>query len=276
LTDSEITELANEFNNSEPDVPDTPTDKEYVYTVSSAPSGHEAANGDYWKTDPPAGTHSDYDTTKWGVWTNGTYYIVFTPNYWRGWVLTNDTSVAPIDTSTGEPPASRADFAHFGDATGGEPPTDGGWNYIIVTAYAGDDSSNSSSSDTPDDSDKTYVYTVSGFSGNTEATNGDYYEVNPDNVYSTILKESGIYYNGTYYLCNVNDGWYGWCFITDITIDPVSASDKRAAVSTSAETPDKADWSQYGGSYDYKIVPYTGGDSGSGDDKQYVYTITSS
>lgn len=110
---------------------------------------------------------------------------------------------------------------------------------------------------------KTYKYTVNGFSGNTEAANGDYYDVNPDSVYSTVSREKGIYYNGTYYLCYVNDAWNGWCLVRNIAADPVSQYDAdRPAVATSAETPDKADWAVYGGSMDYKVTAYAG-DSGS-------------
>ena len=213
-------------------------DKPYAYTVTKAPNGYEDAIGDYY----PATAEemmSLYPQT--GSYAGGQYYT-----NGNGWALMISEGMWEWTINKYYPDYGGGDYwkwENYAMCTSSTLPDTGNWmsGYDVVE-YVGKD----------------YKYTVSGFTGETEAANGDYYEVNPDNVYSTILRESGIYYNGTYYLCNVNDGWYGWAFLKDITVDPVSATSRieRPAMSTSAETPDKADWSQYGGSYDYKIVPY--------------------
>ena len=239
LTDSEITELANEFNQDEPDVPDTPdtpTDKAYVYTVSGA--GTAAANGNYYLTDKTIDGNP--------VYTNGACYM------W-GNVIDDDLDVGNLHLYTEQ--SSGNLLGNYWTVDFGEYPEP------IVTEYAGGQTGNSSSSDAPDDSDKTYVYTVSG--AGTEKVNGDYWD--SGEVYDGIP----VYTNGTCEMFGNQMSFHG------ITDEPGYRGEAMILYHAPSFT---SGWTiNEGASPAPTVTTYEGGDSGSGNSpatRNYVCTMT--
>ena len=202
-------------------------DKTYELTVSGLSGSHEDANGDYWKIDPPSNMWSGYNTTDYGVWTNGTYYIAYCPQYWTGWTLVNNIE---LDPSSGTD--IRADYAMAGAATPGATPNISGWGSATVTLYSGN---------------KEYKYTVSGFTDGKSAANGDYWQIEPTAIHSVYRTDLGVYTNGTYYLVYCNNYWTGWCMVTDITIDPapMEGSDALIAPGPGGDSP-AVTWGMFG------------------------------
>lgn len=200
---------AGEFNESSGE-PDT-GDKEYELTVSDATGEHAGANGNYWRIDPPANMWSGYNTTDYGVWTNGTYYIAYCPQYWMGWTIVNNIE---LDPSSGTD--IRAAYVMAAEAPAGSTPVISGWDGVTVTLYSGN---------------KEYKYTVSGFTDGKSAANGDYWQIEPVGINSVYRTDLGVYTNGTYYLAYCNNYWTGWCMVTDITVDPAPMDGSDALIS---------------------------------------------
>lgn len=96
---------------------------EYLYTVSNAPTS--AMNGYYWLLDGTA------DTTT-AVYTNGSYCIKYTPDYWSGWYI------CTVENASVSPDYCYIDFNGSTDVTST-------WGSMTVTAYnSGGESSSSS------------------------------------------------------------------------------------------------------------------------------------
>ena len=127
----------------------TPSDKEYKYTVSGA--GDADANGNYWATGETVAIPTifvDVDNEKnfisqraeYPIYTNGKYYIV--PNEGVGQYIIDD-AVTPNGA-----PNYRGPFVNSGTLSGGvciaNTPADGSWEVLggtapapTVTEYAG-------------------------------------------------------------------------------------------------------------------------------------------
>ncbi len=85
----------------------------YLYTVSNA--SINAMNGDYWLSSGTA------DTTT-AVYTNGSYCIKYTPNYWSGWYI------CTVENVSNSPDYCYIDFNGSTDVTST-------WGNMTVTAY---------------------------------------------------------------------------------------------------------------------------------------------